>query len=530
MSRNKNHSSRKVIVAITGALMGIVAGSVGTVYAQGNDINSGVEMRNKETEDHLNNLNNLNEIASKSIEKASELLNYEKNEKNIINEKIDWEFIDGRKFLNQIISNVENADKEQKIKRMWLTTINELLAIYPENENLRKIKIILEEDIKKDENSSENKKENQEVPKAEDKKEVKKDENSSENKKENQEAPKAEDKKDIKKDENSSENKKENQEVPKAEDKKEVKKDENSSENKKENQEAPKAEDKKEAKKDENSSEGKKENQEAPKVEDKKEAKKDENSSEGKKRNEKTPKSGDKKEIPKKQTVPENKNEETNKEDTKVTSDTNKSVNDVAVNNHVLTAKLSGRDVTVSFDKNKIKADEVFVGAINDENLNKEIINKLGNEYKVVEVFEIHFKKDGKKLDSDVQRTVKVSVVKNNDAKLEVYHIADNNVLEKIDSNFTDGVVEFKIKHFSKFAILERIRVGTKDLESRVQIVTPVKAEYNEEKIATTKNSNVNNKKENEDLPKTGLETTEALGSALLALGAAIAIRRRQMQ
>ena len=505
MSRNKNHSSRKVIVAITGALMGIVAGSVGTVYAQGNDINSGVEMRNKETEDHLNNLNNLNEIASKSIEKASELLNYEKNEKNIINEKIDWEFIDGREFLNQIISNVENADKEQKIKRMWLTTINELLAIYPENENLRKIKIILEEDIKKDENSSENKKENQEVPKAEDKKETKKDENSSEGKKENQEAPKAEDKK-------------------------EVKKDENSSENKKENQEAPKAEDKKEAKKDENSSEGKKENQEAPKVEDKKEAKKDENSSEGKKRNEKTPKSGDKKEIPKKQTVPENKNEETNKEDTKVTSDTNKLVNDVAVNNHVLTAKLSGRDITVSFDKNKIKADEVFVGAINDENLNKEIINKLGNEYKVVEVFEIHFKKDGKKLDSDVQRTVKVSVVKNNDAKLEVYHIADNNVLEKIDSNFTDGVVEFKIKHFSKFAILERIRVGTKDLESRVQIVTPVKAEYNEEKIATTKNSNVNNKKENEDLPKTGLETTEALGIALLALGAAIAIRRRQMQ
>ena len=455
MSRNKNHSSRKVIVAITGALMGIVAGSVGTVYAQGNDINSGVEMRNKETGDHLNNLNNLNEIASKSIEKASELLNYEKNEKNIINEKIDWEFIDGREFLNQIISNVENADKEQKIKRMWLTTINELLAIYPENENLRKIKTILEEDIKKDENSSEGKKEDQEVPKAEDKKEVKKDENSSEGKKENQEAPKAEDKKETKKDENSSENKKENQEVPKAE---------------------------------------------------------------------------DKKEIPKKQTIPENKNEKTNKEDTKVTSDMNKSVNDIAVNNHVLTAKLSGHDVTVSFDKNKIKADEVFVGAINDENLNKEIINKLGNEYKVVEVFEINFKKDGKKLDSDVQRTVKVSVVKKNDAKLEVYHIADNNVLEKIDSNFTDGVVEFKINHFSKFAILERIRVGTKDLESRVQIVTPVKAEYNEEKIATTKNSNVNNKKENEDLPKTGLETTEALGIALLALGAAIAIRRRQMQ
>ena len=122
-----------------------------------------------------------------------------------------------------------------------------------------------------------------------------------------------------------------------------------------------------------------------------------------------------------------------------------------------------------------------------------------------------------------------------------MYHIADNNVLEKIDnSKFSNGVVEFTVDHFSKFAILERIRVGAKDLESRVQIVTPVKAEYNEEKIATTKNSDVNNKntdkkaenkkKENEDLPKTGLETTETLGIALLALGSAIAIRRRQMQ
>lgn len=389
MSRNKNHSSRKVIVAITGVLMGIVAGSVGTVYAQGNDINPVVETRNNETEEHLNKLNNLNEVASKSIEKESELLKYEKNEKNIINEKIDWESINGREFLNQIKSNVENADKEQEIKRTWLATINGLSAIYPDNENLRKVKAILEEDIKKDENSSGDKK-----------------------------------------------------------------------------------------------------------------------------RNEKTPKSGDKKEV-------------------KTTT--------IEAENNVLTAKLSGRDVTVSFDKNKINADAVFVGAINDEKLNEKIINKLGSEYKVVEVFEIHFTKDGKKLDSGENRTVKVSVVKNNDAKLEVYHIADNNVLEKIDnSKFSNGVVEFRVNHFSKFAILERIRVGAKDLESRVQIVTPVKAEYNEEKIATTKNSDVNNKntdkkaenkkKENEDLPKTGLETTETLGIALLALGSAIAIRRRQMQ
>ena len=426
MTKNKKYSVKKVTVAVTSILMGISAGSFGTAYAQDNNTKPAVETKHNDTEGYLNkptiegkNLagtskpDELNEVAPKTIEKSVEKatekpvepVKDDKTAGEAIGEKVDWNSIDGREFLNHIISDAKaDKNKEHEIKVLWLTKIKDLLTVYPNNENLQKIKTILEEDIKKDENSSE----------------------------------------------------------------------------------------------------GKKENQEAPKVEDKKETKKDENSSGDKKRNEKTPKSDDKKEV----------------ETTTIEAD-----------NNVLTAKLSGRDVTVSFDKNKINADAVFVGAINDEKLNEKIINKLGNEYKVVKVFEIHFTKDGKKLDSEGKRTVKVSVVKNNDAKLEVYHIADNNVLEKIDnSKFSNGVVEFTVNHFSKFAILERIRVGAKDLESRVQIVTSVKAEYNEEKIATTKNSNVNNKKENEDLPKTGLETTETLGIALLALGTAIAIRRRQMQ
>ena len=256
----------------------------------------------------------------------------------------------------------------------------------------------------------------------------------------------------------------------------------------------------------------------------------------------------DKKEAPKGQTVPENKQEVPRKETPKVTSDKTDSSNNkkqenlensAPVENKVLSATLSGRDVAVSFDKNKIKADDVFVGAINDEKLNKAIIKKLGSEYKVIEVFEIHFKKDGKKLDSDAERTVKVSVVKNDNAELEVYHIADNNVLEKVESSFSDGSLQFKINHFSKFTILERIRVGAKDLESRVQIVTPVKAEYKaENKKEVSDNSNkVNNdkkeetnKKEKEELPETGLESEQTISMALLALAAAIAVRRKQKQ
>ena len=440
MTKNKKYSVKKVTVAVTSILMGISAGSLGTAYAQDNNIKPAVEIKHSDTEGYLNksiiegkNLagtskpTGLNEVAPKTIEKSVEKpakkpvepAKDDKTAGEAIGEKVDWNSINAREFLNHIISDAKaDKNKEHEIKVLWLTKIKDLLTVYPNNENLQKIKTILEEDLKKDNVKEEKPSEN--------------------------------------------------------------------------NKEVSKDKDKKETSKEEQSSEGRNVKKEL------------------------------KKETPKKET--------TEKQEDLLNS---------AADNHVLSSKLSGRDVNVSFDKNKIKADEIFVGAINDENLNKEIINRLGNEYKVVEVFEIHFKKDGKKLDSDAERTVKVSVVKNNFAKLEVYHIADNNVLEKVDSSFSDGVVQFKINHFSKFTILERIRVGAKDLESRVQIVTPVKAEYNAESIQITKTRTANNesskkgeniKKENEDLPKTGLKTIDTFGTVLLSLGIVIAIRRKQKQ
>ena len=355
--------------------------------------------------------------------------------KSILEDKIDWNSIDEKEFINYLFADIKvDKKKEQEIKEVWLTKVNQLLSVAPNNINLQKVKAILENSLKGDSSV---------------KVEKPKEEKVTEDKKDNKESVKETDKKDT----------------------------------------------------------------------------------------------------PKEQTVPENKQEVPSKETPKVTSDKKDSSNDkkqetsennnTPVKNKVLSATLSGRDVAVSFDKNKIKADDVFVGAINDEKLNKTIIEKLGSEYKVIEVFEIHFKKDGKKIDSDAERTVKVSVVKNDNAELEVYHIADNNVLEKVESSFSDGSLQFKINHFSKFTILERIRVGAKDLESRVQIVTPVKAEYKaENKKEVSDNSNkVNNdkkeetnKKEKEELPKTGLESEQTISMALLALVAAIAVRRKQKQ
>lgn len=510
MFSTRKYSIRKVSVGIASVLIGIVAGSLGTAYAH-EDTNNVVVTAESNHDVKLEHVNKpvleevekpmpKPELAPKTVEPMAppvceDCKHEEKTEgphtvnvvdkpileevekpmskpemeskhskqnislapvieinkvdnlfKSVLEDKIDWNSIDEKEFINYLFADIKvDKKKEQEIKETWLIKVNELLAGNPNNVNLQKVKAILENSLKS--NSL------VEIEKP-------KEEKVTENKKENKEPVKAEDKKDKKE----------------------------------------------------------------------------------------SVKETDKKEVPKGQTVPENKQESPSKETPKVTSDktdssNNKkqetSENNTPVENKVLSATLSGRDVAVSFDKNKIKADDVFVGAINDEKLNKAIIEKLGNEYKVIEVFEIHFKKDGKKLDSDAERTVKVSVVKNDNAELEVYHIADNNVLEKVESSFSDGSLQFKINHFSKFTILERIRVGAKDLESRVQIVTPAKADYKEERKNENSNNNVTNsntveketnKKEKEELPKTGLESEQTISVALLALVVAIAIRRKQKQ
>ena len=487
MFSTRKYSIRKVSVGIASVLIGIAAGSLGTAYAHEdtNNVvvtaesnhNVNLEHVNKPVLEEVEKTTPASEVVSKpekknvSITPATAINKVDNLFKSVLEDKIDWNTIDEKEFVNYLFADIKvDKKKEQEIKEVWLIKVNELLAVNPNNVNLQKVKSILENSLKS---------------KSLVETEKPKEEKITEDKKENKESVKDETKKGTPKDEKVTETKKENKEPVKEEDKKD---------------------------------------------------------------NKESVKETDKKEGPKGQTVPENKQEVPSKETPKVTSDktdssSNKkqetSENNAQIENKVLSATLSGRDVAVSFDKNKIKADDVFVGAINDEKLNKTIIEKLGSEYKVIEVFEIHFKKDGKKIDSDAERTVKVSVVKNDNAELEVYHIADNNILEKVESSFSDGSLQFKINHFSKFTILERIRVGAKDLESRVQIVTPVKAEYKaEHKKEDSDNSNkVNNdkkvetnKKEKEELPKTGLESEKTISMALLALAAAIAVRRKQKQ
>ena len=198
--------------------------------------------------------------------------------------------------------------------------------------------------------------------------------------------------------------------------------------------------------------------------------------------------------------------------------------------NDVLVANISGREIKVSFKKDSISAEKLFVEPLNDNDLNKTIKNKLGSDYKIIETFEIHFEKDYKKVDSNIERTVTVAVVKRENTDLEVYHISDENNLEKIASRYNAGELQFDINHFSKFTIVERIKIGTKDLEERAQIVIPEKIENKEkEDDELPKTKSIKDEKQLKILPKTGKSGNSSIFAGFILIIVASIIRKRKI-
>ena len=199
----------------------------------------------------------------------------------------------------------------------------------------------------------------------------------------------------------------------------------------------------------------------------------------------------------------------------------------VEIKNDVLVGNLSGREIKVSFKKGSISAEKLYVESLNDNKLNQTIKHKLGSDYNIIETFEIHFEKNEKRIDSNVERTVTVAVVKKDDAELEVYHIADENTLEKVNSSYSTGELKFNINHFSKFTIVERIKIGSKDLEERTKIEIPEKIE-NKVNNELPETKSIKDEKQLKILPKTGITVNSFISTGFILIIVASIIRKRK--
>ena len=211
----------------------------------------------------------------------------------------------------------------------------------------------------------------------------------------------------------------------------------------------------------------------------------------------------------------------------KLTTNTSETNSKVEIKNDVLVGNLSGREIKVSFKKGSISAEKLYIESLNDNNLNQTIKNKLGSDYNIIETFEIHFEKDDKRVDSNVERTVTVAVVKKDNTELEVYHIADEDTLEKVNSSYSTGELRFNIKHFSKFTIVERIKIGSKDLEERTKIVIPEKIENKEDNELSETNS-IKDEKQLKILPKTGISVNSFISTGFILIIVASIIRKKK--
>lgn len=197
--------------------------------------------------------------------------------------------------------------------------------------------------------------------------------------------------------------------------------------------------------------------------------------------------------------------------------------------NDVLVGNLSGREIKVSFKKGSVSAEKLYVEPLNDNDLNQTIKHELGSDYNIIETFEIHFEKDNKRVDSNVERTVTVAVVKKDNTELEVYHIANENTLEKVNSSYSTGELKFNINHFSKFTIVERIKIGSKDLEERTKIVIPEKVENKEkEKKELPETNSIKDEKQLKILPKTGITVNSFISTEFILIIVASIIRKRK--
>ena len=173
-------------------------------------------------------------------------------------------------------------------------------------------------------------------------------------------------------------------------------------------------------------------------------------------------------------------------------------------------------DVQVDFGNAGLKGLNLGVTEIDDVNVVENIKTKLG-EVISVRILDLKILKKGKIENLEKERIVRIALSNSGANNVSVYHVQEDGTLVKIASKIVNGNVEFKINHFSMFAVVGRV----------VNNVVP-KIE-----IAKT-NSNINepvldNKQrpKNTDikkLPNTGIDNTKTTGiiGMTLLIGAAL--------
>ena len=212
---------------------------------------------------------------------------------------------------------------------------------------------------------------------------------------------------------------------------------------------------------------------------------------------------------------------------------------ELTINNETTTVVIKSKDQNISVELNSNHAEEISFKAtditnkIDLEELKAKIINDKNNginnkdEISSIRVVDLELQKDNKTVKLNVPRTVHIALLQNEqDKEILVYHLKDDNSIELIPSSTTGRNLQFTVNHFSKFAIIAKIKTALASNEKDIN--TSAVQEEKKFTVINAKGAKSTPKNPPKTLPKTGETTNKALTLLGISLFAATILLKRR--
>ena len=209
------------------------------------------------------------------------------------------------------------------------------------------------------------------------------------------------------------------------------------------------------------------------------------------------------------------------------------------INNNTVTVTIKSKDKDISVDLYSTDNKDLTLSAkditkdVNLENLKDKVVADANNSIKdkkditSIRVVDLELQKDNKTVKVAVPRTVKVALLQNEQNKdILVYHIKEDNSIELIPSFVSENNLQFAVDHFSKFAIVAKIK--TAFASSEKDINSSAVQEEKKFTVINTRGANSTPTNAPKTLPKTGETTGKTLTAIGLSLLAIVGLLKRR--
>ena len=214
-------------------------------------------------------------------------------------------------------------------------------------------------------------------------------------------------------------------------------------------------------------------------------------------------------------------------------------LSELNINNNTVTVTIKSKDKDISVDLYSTDNKDLTLSAkditknVDLENLKDKVVADANNSIKdkkditSIRVVDLELQKDNTTVKLDVPRTVKVALLQNEQNKdILVYHIKEDNSIEFVPSSVANNSLQFTVNHFSKFAIVAKIKTALASSEKDIN-----SSAVQEEKkftIIDTRGANSTPANAPKTLPKTGETTGKSLTAIGLSLLAIVGLLKRR--